>query len=96
MPLTHLSPAKPPRERYLTFSEREDIAIEAAKGALAWVEPIIFVCSAPLAEANSRNNVPKHRALPGGQSDYRWSSADYIREGNYTSVSQISGHEGCY
>jgi IS30 family transposase len=34
MPPTHLSPsAKPPRERYLTFSEREDITIEVAKGA---------------------------------------------------------------
>ncbi len=33
MPPTHLAPsAKPKIGRYLTFSEREDIAIELAKG----------------------------------------------------------------
>lgn len=33
MPPTHLSPSAPPKiGRYLTFPEREDIAIEVAKG----------------------------------------------------------------
>jgi hypothetical protein len=68
MPPTHLAPsAKPPDGRYLTFSEREDIALELAKGQS------IRSIARKLGRSPSTisREVRRNAATRGGTLDYR-------------------------
>ncbi|QPB24846.1 IS30 family transposase (plasmid) [Rhizobium sp. 007] len=74
MPPTHLAPsAKAPGGRYLTFSEREDIAIEVAKGT----------CIRAIARKLGRSpstisrELRRNAATRGGNLDYRASTAQW-------------------
>lgn len=74
MPPTHLAPsAKPPSERYLTFSEREDIAIELVKGNG------IRAIARKLGRSPSTisREVRRNAATRGGSFDYRASTAQW-------------------
>lgn len=74
MPPTHLAPsAKPMTGRYLTFSEREDIAIELAKGAG------IRAIARKLGRSPSTisREVRRNAATRSGNFDYRASTAQW-------------------
>ncbi len=74
MPATHLSPsAKPPSGRYLTFLEREDIAIELAKGAGVRAIARKIGRSASTISRELRRNA----ATRSGNLDYRASTAQW-------------------
>jgi len=68
MPPTHLSPsAKPAVGRYLTFPEREDIAIEVAKGTgINAIARKLGRSPSTISRELTRNGMPTGR--PGGQS----------------------------
>lgn len=74
MPPTHLAPsAKPPGRRYLTFAEREDIAIELARGTG------IRAIARKLGRSPSTisREVRRNSATRGGNLDYRASVAQW-------------------
>ena len=74
MPPTHVSPsAKPTTGRYLTFSEREDIAIEVAKGTG------INAIARKLGRSPSTisRELTRNAATRGGSFDYRASTAQW-------------------
>lgn len=74
MPPTHLAPsAKPPSGRYLTFSEREDIAIELAKGNGARAIARKLGRSPSTISRELRRNA----STRGGNLDYRASTAQW-------------------
>ena len=74
MPATHLGPsAKPPSGRYLTFLEREDIAIELAKGAGVRAIARKIGRSASTISRELRRNA----ATRSGNLDYRASTAQW-------------------
>lgn len=74
MPPTHLAPsAKPPGGRYLTFSEREDIAIELAKGnGVRTIARKLGRSPSTISRELRRN-----AATRGGNLDYRASTAQW-------------------
>ena len=74
MPPTHLAPwAKPPTGRYLSFREREDIALELAKGAG------IRTIAHKLGRSPSTisREIRRNAATRSGSLDYRASSAQW-------------------
>ena len=74
MPPTHLSPSSRPRcDRYLTFSEREDIAIEIAKGTR------IRSIARKLGRSPSTvsRELKRNASTRGGSFDYRASTAQW-------------------
>jgi IS30 family transposase len=74
MPPTHLAPsAKPPSKRYLSFHEREEIAIELAKGIS------IRAIAHKLARSPSTisREVRRNAATRSGNLDYRASAAQW-------------------
>ena len=74
MPPTHLAPtAKPVGTRYLTFEEREDIAIAVAKGAGVRAIARTLGRSASTISRELRRNA----ATRGGSFDYRASTAQW-------------------
>lgn len=74
MPPTHLAPtAKPAGARYLTFEEREDIAIALAKGAGVRAIARALGRSASTISRELRRNA----ATRGGSLDYRASTAQW-------------------
>ena len=74
MPPTHLAPtAKPVGARYLTFEEREDIAIALAKGAGVRAIARTLGRSASTISRELRRNA----ATRGGSHDYRASTAQW-------------------
>ena len=74
MPPTHMSPrAKPPSGRYLSFGEREDIALEIARGSS------IRAIARKLGRSASTisREVRRNAATRGGVMDYRASAAQW-------------------
>lgn len=74
MPPTHLAPSAPvPTGRYLTFSEREEIAIELAKGTASRA----IARKLGRSPSTISREVRRNAATRGGNLDYRASAAQW-------------------
>ncbi|MGE4483079.1 IS30 family transposase [Acidocella sp.] len=74
MPPTHLAPgAKPPTGRYLSFQEREDIALELAKGS--GIRAIAYKLGR--SPSTISREVRRNAATRSGSLDYRASAAQW-------------------
>src|ERR1700744_1189589 len=74
MPPTHMAPcAKPRTGRYLSFSEREDIAMELAKGT--GIRAI--ACKLGRSPSTVSREVRRNAAIRSGRMDYRPSTAQW-------------------